>query len=81
MSKFKIPIVSDEKAETCDFVVCMPVGPSPFDDNLTGVCCKCGIKVMFRWHAPRKPKRICFDCMLKLEGKRDDRGSGLSGYP
>lgn len=39
------PVVSDAEAERMDYVVCMPEGPSPFDDNLTGFCCKCGIKV------------------------------------
>jgi hypothetical protein len=60
-----IKVVSDEEAEKVDYVVCMPVGPSSFDDNLTAFCCKCGIKVMHRWHAPRKPKRICLDCVMK----------------
>jgi len=62
----KIPIVSDEEAETADYVVCVPADtPSPFDDNLTGFCCECGIKVIYRWHAPRKPKRLCMDCFVK----------------
>jgi hypothetical protein len=61
-------VVSDEKAEECDFLVCVPADtPSRFEDNLTGFCCKCGIKVIYRWHAPRKPKRICMECMVKLE--------------
>jgi len=65
-----VTIVSDDEAEKVDFVVCMPLGPSPFDDNLVGECCKCGIKVMYRWHAPRKPKKLCLDCMCKLEEKK-----------
>jgi hypothetical protein len=66
-----INVVSDDEAEKCDFVVCMPADtPSPFGDNLTGFCCMCGIKVMYRWHAPRRPKRICLDCAVKLESTR-----------
>ena len=64
LGPLKIPVVSDEEAEQCDFLVCAPFGPSPFTDNLKGTCCKCGIPVMYRWHAPRKPKRICIDCMM-----------------
>jgi len=64
-----VTIINDDEAEKSDFVVCMPVGPSPFEDNLTGFCCKCSAKVMFRWHAPRKPKRLCIDCFYKLENK------------
>ena len=65
-----VTIVSDEEAEKVDFVVCMPFGPSRFDDNLTDFCCECGVKVMYRWHAPRKPKKLCLDCMYKLEKKK-----------
>jgi len=65
-----VTIVNDDEAEKADFVVCMPFGPSPFDDNLTGICCKCGIKVMYRWHAPRKPKKLCLDCTYELEKKK-----------
>jgi hypothetical protein len=57
-----IKVVSDEEAEKVDFVICMPVGPSLFNDNLTARCCKCGTKVMYRWNAPRKPPKICIDC-------------------
>jgi len=60
----KIPLVSDEEAEQSDYLVCAPLGPSPFDDNLKGTCCKCGVTVMYRWHALRKPKRICLKCCL-----------------
>jgi hypothetical protein len=65
-----IPVVSDEAAEKADFVVCVPWGtPSPFSDNLKGICSHCGIDVQYRWHAPRKPKRLCMDCFVKLESK------------
>lgn len=60
----KIPIVSDEEAEQCDYLICARAGtPSPFNDNFTGICCRCGHDVIYRWHAPRKPKRICMECM------------------
>jgi predicted RNA-binding Zn-ribbon protein involved in translation (DUF1610 family) len=66
-----IEIVSDEKAEQADYLVCSSADtPSPFADNLTGFCCACGIKVIYRWHAPRKPKRICMLCAVEqLEPK------------
>jgi hypothetical protein len=66
----EVTVVSDADAEKVDYVVCMPWGPSPFDDNLKGTCCKCGAAVMYRWHAPRKPKRICINC---LDGALDER--------
>ena len=71
-----INVVSDEEAEKSDFVVCMPKGPSPFKDNFTGNCCQCGIEVMYRWHAPRRPKKICLDCAVKQIAKVDDVKGG-----
>lgn len=60
----EVTVVSDVEAEKVDYVVCMPWGtPSPFDDNLKGICCKCGIDVMYRWHVPRKPPKICVNCL------------------
>ena len=68
----KVKVVSDATAERADFMVCMPWNtPSPFADNLKGVCCECGADVMYRWYAPRKPRRICLQCvtdgLLKVE--------------
>jgi len=70
VGSLSIPVVSDAKAEDCDYLVCMPwATPSPFSDNLKGICSHCGIDVQYRWHAPRKPKRICMDCFIQLESK------------
>jgi hypothetical protein len=64
-TEIPVTVVSDEEAETVDYVVCVPAGtPSPFSDNLTAFCCRCGVKVIHRWHAPRKPKKICLECMV-----------------
>jgi len=61
-----VTIIADEEAETVDYVVCAPDGASPFTDNFKGTCCKCGCAVMYRWHAPRKPAKICLECVTKL---------------
>jgi hypothetical protein len=67
-------IASEQEAETCDYLICAPAGtPTPFDDNLKGICCKCGIDVIYRWHAPLKPKRICIDCIIKMENNERHR--------
>jgi len=58
-----VKVVSDGEVNEADYLVCIPAHePSPFTDNLTGFCVRCGIKVQFRWHAPLKPKRICIGC-------------------
>jgi hypothetical protein len=62
----KIKVISDAEAEQVDFVVCVPAStPSHFDDDLFGFCSHCGVKVRYRWHAPRKPKKICLECAVK----------------
>lgn len=61
-----IEILPDEEAEKVDFLVCTRADtPSPFPDNFVGTCCVCGVQVHYRWHAPRKPKRICMDCAVE----------------
>jgi hypothetical protein len=66
MSSFKIPIISQEEAEECVYVVCIRKGqPTPFDDNEEGTCCQCGNAVVFRPHAPKRPARLCLECMLE----------------
>lgn len=68
-----IKVVSQAELEMCDYVVCMPVGLSSFEDNLTGSCCECGQKIMYHWHAPRKPKKICLACMkIRLDAEGEE---------
>ena len=65
-----LEMVSDAQAEGCDFMVCVRADqPTPFHDNFTGLCCRCGVKIQYRWHAPRKPKRVCVDCVVSVVGK------------
>lgn len=61
-----VQVVSDAEADACDYLICMPWDDnSPFKDNFRGICCMCGVTVMYRWHAPRQPKRICIQCMTE----------------
>lgn len=74
-----VEVISDAEGEEVDFLVCMPEGPSPFDDNLTGFCSHCGTKVMYRWHAPRKPPKICIDCAAKMAEKLPGKRKKVTG--
>lgn len=68
-----VTVVNDDEAEKADFTVCMPAGKSPFKDNLYGSCSECGRAIMFRPHAPKKPAKICYQCMeKKLEEEAED---------
>lgn len=65
-----IEVCTRAEAEECDYyLVCVTVGtPSPFLNNEQGQCCVCGAVVIFRPHAPVKPKRICFECAVAMSG-------------
>jgi len=63
----KVKVVSQEEAEKCDYVVCMPAdSPSPFTDNLRGHCSVCNQPIIFRPHVPKKPPKVCIHCMNLL---------------
>lgn len=67
-----INIVSDEEAETADVVVCVRVGtPSPFTDNLVGHCLHCGHAILYRPYVPKKPVKICMQCLPAFEAEHD----------
>lgn len=62
-----VTVVSNEEANQVDFVVCVRAGtPSPFDDNETGVCSRCGAAIIFRPDIPKDPPRICLECAAEL---------------
>lgn len=59
-------VVTNKEAEAeADFLVCGP--DSYFQDDVRGVCSTCGDGVVFRSHAPSKPKRICIKCFSGME--------------
>lgn len=60
----QVQIVSDDEAEQSDFVVCVPADwPTPFSDNLTTTCHDCGCAVVHRPYAPKRPPKICLNCV------------------
>lgn len=63
-----VKVVSDEEAEKADICVCMPVGPSRFNDNELGACADCGCAIMFRPTNPKKPIKVCVDCGMRRAG-------------
>jgi hypothetical protein len=59
-----VEVVSAEDAEKADIVVCMRLGAStPFTDNLVGTCNDCGHPIIFRPYAPKKPTKVCLECL------------------
>jgi len=62
-------IVTPAEAEKADIVVCCRKGtPSPFDDNVEGVCSMCGHAIFFRPTAPSMPPKACMQCVVEQLG-------------
>lgn len=60
-----IRIISQDEAETLDFVVCGDAGtPTPWHDNVHTTCALCGAAIIHRPHAPKRPAKICMGCAL-----------------
>ncbi|MGI8551149.1 MAG: hypothetical protein ACR2PL_10265 [Dehalococcoidia bacterium] len=66
-----ITIVSDAEAEEAEFVVCMPDGQAEyFDDDVRSVCFFCNCRIHYRPHCPKKPPKVCINCMVKVSESR-----------
>jgi hypothetical protein len=70
----KLEVAKVGDGEDFDVVVCRlaPHGvPLLFPDNLVEPCSKCFRTVQFRPHAPKKPRRVCDECIRpEIEERR-----------
>jgi hypothetical protein len=54
-------------AELAEFTVCrLKTEPLILSDNLVEPCCKCFRLVQLRPNAPKRPKRICDECIKPI---------------
>jgi len=57
-------VVSDAKAETADYVVCVPWdGPAYFPDDCLAACSVCGRAIRHRPYVPKTPPKVCIFCL------------------
>jgi hypothetical protein len=53
-----------------NYVICLRTDkPSPFTDNLRGVCARCQCSVWYRPHVPRPHTLICMECFPALHAE------------
>lgn len=71
-----INVVSQEKAEQADLVVCVFADAEPvfFDDDIFTVCADCGRAIRHRPHAPKKPPKVCINCALQRLEQENHHG-------
>jgi hypothetical protein len=73
-------VLTSEETEEADICVCMPLGPSQFDDNLTGECADCGCQIMYRPYIPAKPAKVCPLCAVtRIKGPASTEPSNPQG--
>lgn len=67
---------SGDGGEHADVLVCRLITvPLLMPDNVTGLCSKCFRMVQFRPHAPKKPRRVCDECVRpEIEERRKADG-------
>jgi hypothetical protein len=67
-SALPFKVVSSEQAEHADSVLCMPDGQGEFfSDDVRTTCAECGRRIHHRPHVPKKPRKLCPDCVLRYE--------------
>lgn len=60
-----VEVVSPEAAEQADAVICaLAVGPRYFRDDVETTCHDCRRGIIHRPHAPKRPIKLCMDCVI-----------------
>lgn len=63
----EIERVSRAEAETAEFFVCLRWSDPPvLADNAMGLCSQCGTRVQHRPNGPKKPPKLCMECLSLL---------------
>ena len=62
--KLNIQVKSQEECEQVDYVVCVLWPDHLFPDDVRSKCCACGREIGHRPHVPKKPPKICVECVL-----------------
>ncbi len=58
-------------------IVCMPVGPSPFADNITAACNHCDRAIMHRPNLPEPNVKMCASCSFDAMDAAEDSGEEI----
>jgi hypothetical protein len=70
MGGLRVKVADEAECEQATFVVCAPDAPelaASFPDNVHTRCAFCDAAVVHRPYVPKRPPKICIDCLLKLE--------------
>jgi hypothetical protein len=60
----RIEMGDDADAELADAVICVRLtSPLLLPDNLIDLCSKCGEAIQHRPHVPKRPPKICWQCV------------------
>jgi len=55
------------------FIICLRADmPSPFPDNLRGLCSRCHAAIVYRPHIPHPSTLVCLECYPDLRAEIGD---------
>jgi len=63
-----VPVDVVDKIDWTDNTVLVCGFKSNFKDDIKSYCSECGITVYYRPYNPVDVKKVCFDCLPKIEG-------------
>jgi hypothetical protein len=70
-----IELDEDGNGEHAEFLVCRRLTkPLLMPGNLIDICSKCGEAIQHRPHVPKKPPKVCMECILPLANKAAAKG-------
>ena len=66
-NSIEIEMGDDADAEASDAVICVRLtSPLLLPDNEIGLCSECGEAIQYRPHAPKRPPKICSECLVSF---------------
>lgn len=70
-----VELDDDGNGEHADIVVCMRLTqPLMMPDNDIGICAQCGEAIQFRPHVPKRPRKVCMECVIPRANEAAAKG-------
>lgn len=67
--------IADDNAEEAEVLACLRLTqPLLLPDNEIDLCEQCGAAIQFRPHVPKRPKKLCMECVAPMIAKADAKG-------
>ena len=65
----EVEVADDATCESASAVICVKASQEPHEfksDNVHVPCSMCGVEIVHRPHAPKKPPKMCMECAIMM---------------